>query len=132
MADGDRGAPGGGPAVTNPPGAPTGVSAVPRDGSATVSWTPPTDGGGSITTYTVTPYDGGVAQTPTTVGSAWPTATVTGLSNGTSYTFVVTASNTAGTGPPSSSSNAVTPSATAGGQWSSLMSWPMVAIHSIL
>ena len=119
-------------AVTNPPGAPTGVSAVPGNGSATVSWTPPTDGGGSITTYTVTPYDGEVAQTPTTVSSAWPTATVTGLTNGTSYTFVVTASNTAGTGPPSSSSNAVTPSATAGGQWSSLMSWPMVAIHSIL
>ena len=118
--------------MTNPPGAPTGVSAVPGDGSATVSWTPPTDGGGSITSYTVTPYDGSVAQTPTTVSSAWPTATVTGLTNGTSYTFVVTASNTAGTGPPSSSSNAVTPSATAGGQWSSLMSWPMVAIHSIL
>jgi hypothetical protein len=121
-----------GPAPTDPPGAPTGVVAVPGDGSATVSWTPPTDGGGSITSYTVTPYDGSTAQTPTTVDGASPKATVTGLANGTTYTFVVTANNAAGIGPPSSPSNAVTPTATNGGQWSALMSWPMVSIHSIL
>ena len=64
-----------------------------------------------MTTYTVTPYIGSTAQTPTTVtGNPAPTrSTVTGLTNGTSYTFTVTASNPAGTGPESAQSNAVTP-----------------------
>ena len=38
--------------------------------------------------------------------------TITGLTNGTTYTFTVTATNAVGTGPGSSASNTVTPSAT--------------------
>jgi subtilisin family serine protease len=93
------------------PGAPTGVTATAGDASATVSWTPPASNGGSgITGYVVTPYVGGTAQPATAVGAVTST-TVTGLTNGTSYTFRVAAVNAVGTGPQSDPSNAVTPSA---------------------
>ena len=85
---------------------------LPATASAYVTWTAPSTGG-PATSYTVTPYLGGVAQTPTTVnGSPPPTgATVTGLTNGTLYTFTVTATNPTATGPVVAPSNAVTPSA---------------------
>jgi hypothetical protein len=91
------------------PGPPTNVTAVAGNASATVSWTAPASNGGSaITNYTVTPYIGATAQTPTTVGNVTSTP-VTGLTNGTTYTFKVKATNAAGTGPDSAPSNAVTP-----------------------
>jgi hypothetical protein len=93
------------------PGAPTTLTAVGADGAATVSWTPPQGNGGSpIERYTVTAHPGGA--TATTQGAA--TATVTGLSNGTAYTFNVTATNAVGTGPTSVPSAAVTPLAVPG------------------
>jgi hypothetical protein len=49
------------------PAAPTGVTATPSDGLATVSWTAPNNGGSPITSYTITPYAGSSALTPTTV-----------------------------------------------------------------
>ena len=62
--------------------------------------------GASITGYTITPYIGGTAQMPITGISSSP-YTVTGLTNGTTYTFTVSAANSVGTGT-SASSNAVT------------------------
>ena len=87
------------------PGAPTAVTAQPLEGSARVSFTAPSsNGGAAITSYTVTSSPGGITAT----GSASP-ITVTGLTNGTAYTFTVTATNSAGTGAASSASSSVTP-----------------------
>jgi Fibronectin type III domain len=84
------------------PDAPTGVSATGGDGSATVTWTAPADNGSAITTYTVS-WSGG------SQACAGSPCLITGLTNGTSYTFAVTATNGVGTGPASGVSNAVTP-----------------------
>jgi hypothetical protein len=89
------------------PGAPSVATAVAGNAQANVSWlAPSSNGGASITGYTVTSAPG--AKTCT--WASGPLAcTVTGLTNGTTYTFTVTATSVNGTGPPSSPSNAVTP-----------------------
>ena len=93
--------------IVEPPGAPTGVTATPTNGAAVVSFTPPASNGGSgITSYTVTASPGGLTAT----GAASP-LTVNGLTNGTTYTFTVRATNSVGSGPASAPSNAATPSA---------------------
>jgi LPXTG-motif cell wall-anchored protein len=84
------------------------VSATAGNTSAVVSWSAPTSNGGSaITGYTVTSSPGGF--TATTTGAR--TATVSGLTNGTPYTFRVVATNAVGGSPPSPASVAVTPAA---------------------
>jgi subtilisin family serine protease len=87
------------------PGAPGSVVATPASGAATVSWTPAAANGAPVTGYTVTASPGG-ATAPT---SGATSARVSGLVDGTSYTFTVTATNWVGTGPASAASNAVTP-----------------------
>ncbi|OEY70104.1 hypothetical protein BI198_11400 [Rheinheimera salexigens] len=80
-------------------------TATAGDAQATVSFTAPaSNGGAAITSYTVTSSPGGL----TTSGAASP-LTVTGLTNGTAYTFSVTANNSAGTSASSATSIAVTP-----------------------
>jgi len=77
------------------PDAPTGVSAVGGGGSATVSWTPPAStGSGPITGYSITIFPGGIV---TVAGSSATSAPITGLTNGTTYAFTVTATNASGT-----------------------------------
>ena len=95
------------------PGAPTIGTATFGNASATVTWTAPaSNGGAAITGYVVTPYKGGFAQATQTFNSAATTETVTGLTNGSSYTFKVAAINSVGTGAQSAASNSVTPATT--------------------
>lgn len=90
------------------PLAPTIGTATAGDASATVTYTIPTwtgKGSGAVT-YTATSSPGGFTGT----GSS--PITVSGLTNGTSYTFTVTATTSYGvTGPASAASNSVTPAA---------------------
>ncbi|NNN00195.1 MAG: fibronectin type III domain-containing protein, partial [Acidimicrobiaceae bacterium] len=88
------------------PAAPTAVTAVGSNTSATVTWTAANANGSPITAYTVTSFPAG--------GSCSVVATtcvVNGLTNGTAYTFSVTATNALGVGPASLASNSVTPKA---------------------
>ena len=86
------------------PQAPAAPVAVAGSASAAVTITPLA--GGSVTSYTVTSDPG--AATCTVVAPA-TSCTVEGLTNGTSYRFSATATNTSGTGAASGWSNAVTP-----------------------
>ena len=115
------------------PGAPSAITVVAGNGSALVSWTAPADGGSAITGYTVTASPGGASVT---VAGTVTSATVSGLSNGTAYTFVVVAINAVGKGTPSAASAPATPvavplapaSATAvPGNASAQVSWPTPA-----
>lgn len=86
------------------PNAPTIGTATGGNASASVTFTAPSNvGGGAITSYVVLSSGG---QTAT--GSSSP-ITVTGLTNGTAYTFVVFAINAYGNSPASVASNSVTP-----------------------
>ena len=86
------------------PGPVSAVTATAGNTQATVSWTAPaTDGGSPVTSYTVTPTGPSGALTPVTVTAPTTTATITGLTNGATYTFSVTATNAYGTSTPVSS-----------------------------
>ena len=111
------------------PDAPTDVTAAPGNGSALVSWTAPSDNGSPITGYTVT-------SSPDGKTCAWTSGplscAVTGLTNGTAYSFTVTATNGVGTGSSSAASSKVTPATAPGaptgvsgvrGNGSVLVSW---------
>lgn len=95
------------------PGAPTNVVAAAGNASATVAFTPPASNGGApITGYTATASLGGLHS----VGCTSSPCTVSGLINGTQYTFTVTATNSATAGPltspPSAASNTIRPGVT--------------------
>jgi hypothetical protein len=83
---------------------PSNVQAVADDGQATVSWTPPAQQAGVLQQYVVRTHEGATACTST--GSQ---CTASGLMNGKSYTFTVTAVTSAGESDPSAPSPAVTP-----------------------
>lgn len=94
------------------PDPPTNITAVGGNAEATVSFTPPINNGGAeITLYTVISTPGGF----TASGTSSPIV-VPYLSNNTSYTFTVVATNSVGDSAPSSDSTSITtttPSSTA-------------------
>ncbi|MBK7660159.1 MAG: fibronectin type III domain-containing protein [Betaproteobacteria bacterium] len=88
------------------PGAPVITGVVAGDAQASVSFAAPGfDGGSPILSYTVIRSPGGA-----TVNAASSPVTVSGLTNGTGYSFTVSATNAIGNGPASTASSVVVPS----------------------
>lgn len=87
------------------PGTPKAPTAVVGDGTATVT-VGPGDTGGKPLTYTVTAQPGGATCTVVVPATS---CTITGLTNGTAYSFSATATNDSGTSAPSALSATRTP-----------------------
>lgn len=94
-------------AVVSVPEAPLNVSVVARSRSVDVSWKVPS-GSTPALYWVVTPYIGWIAQTPKIV-YAGSSTTVTGLTPGTSYGFIVKGYNLYGEGRSSAPSAQVKP-----------------------
>jgi len=91
------------------PAAPTGLSASAGNTTATITFTPPSDGGSAITNYQYS--TDGTNYTALNPVDATSPVTITGLTNGTAYTIYLKAVNAAGAGTASSTYASVTPTA---------------------
>ena len=94
------------------PGAPTSLTGSYRDASVALTWNAPSSNGGSpIRDYKIeySSNSGSTWDIFSRASSSSISETVTGLTNGTSYIFRVSAINDPGTGTASTSSGAVTP-----------------------
>jgi titin len=96
-----------GPSVTTP-SAPTSLIATPGNGSVSLAFTAGADGGASISKYQ---YQLGSGSWTDAVGTTSP-ITVSGLTNGTSYSIKLRAVNSAGDGAASDASGSFTPRTT--------------------
>ncbi|MFM1774717.1 MAG: hypothetical protein RJA53_327 [Bacteroidota bacterium] len=93
------------------PGAPTITSVTPASGTATVNFTAPTSNGGQpITNYEYS-INGGTTWVAVSPAATTSPITITGLTNGTSYSVRVRAVNSIGSGSQSNAIN-VTPNTT--------------------
>ena len=93
------------------PAGPAKPQVAPGNAAARVNWVAPANNGSAITGYVVTPFVGTTAQPAHTYNSTALAQGVTGLTNGTSYTFRVAAKNARGIGPMSAASLVVVPTA---------------------
>ena len=105
-----------GPAANDSvPSAPTDVKGLAGNAQAAVSWAIPViDGGSVITGYTVISVQDTTKHCTSTSAS---TCIVVGLTNGTAYSFTVTATNVIGTSAASLPSALVTPSSIPAVNW---------------
>ena len=89
------------------PGSPTAVTPTPGNTQVALSWTAPASNGGSPITDYVIQYRTGANPFATFADGVSTTtgATVTGLTNGVSYDFQVSAVNSVGTGLPSTTAS---------------------------
>ena len=94
------------------PDAPTSLSALRGSvsGTADLTWSPPGfNGGAPVTSYTVQYSSNGGASWTNGAFTGSLFATISGLTNGTSYVFRVAASNSQGQGPYTGASGSVIP-----------------------
>lgn len=92
--------------ATTVPGRTTsaGATNLANGGGASLSWTAPSNGGKTITSYLITPNIG----TPVETGSSSTSYTFSGLTVGTPYSFTVAARNENGVGQASTTTNQIT------------------------
>lgn len=91
-------------------GAPSDLVVTPENAQVSLTWKAPEDDGGArISGYTVWTYEAGKAAKPQAVKGTGTSATVTGLTNGTAYTFAVAATTSLGDGPQTALSEPVKP-----------------------
>ncbi|HEY3419204.1 MAG TPA: fibronectin type III domain-containing protein [Methanomassiliicoccales archaeon] len=79
------------------PGVPVGPNSVPGDGQIALTWSAPSSNGGANIDYYLVYTDGVVGTDHYTTTSA----TITGLTNGQTYSFTIVAHNSVGTGAQS-------------------------------
>lgn len=108
------------------PGQVTGLSLTAGDQEIEATWVAPaSDGGTPITDYVIeTSTDGGTNWSTVADGVSTATSyTITGLTNGTTYTVRVSAANTVGAGVPSSTSAATPVAAVPGAEVGAAGHW---------
>ena len=94
------------------PSAPTSVTATVGNGTSTISVSGASANGSAITSYTVQAYDStgaAIAGKTCTITSPATSCAISGLTNGSEYTFKATATNSVGTSASSAPSAAITP-----------------------
>ena len=91
------------------PGAPDDLTATAGNTQVVLKWTAGAENFGTITGYKVEKNSGSWSDVTTDTSSTSTSYTVTGLTNGTAYTFRVSAINEIGTGAASSASSSTTP-----------------------
>jgi hypothetical protein len=99
-----------GPSDTTPPADVTGLGGIPGDTQVTLNWTDPADDDLAFIEVTFTPAATGVTQ-PIVVAKGVETKIITGLANGTPYTFTVKAEDTSNNKTTGATTEAITPAA---------------------
>lgn len=91
------------------PSAPINLEATAGEGLVYLTWSRPATASRVVTQYVITPHVNGIAQAQVATGSTATSYTVSGLSQGTTYTFTVAGQNCLGTGTATAQSTRVVP-----------------------